>query len=123
MATKKKDDLYRLLVNLTEFDPETARPGDWLNYRAGLDTLARFGNAAMKTHIFNVGNPQRIGDLEFLRPKSDDPSGPAAARAPVRRRTATSRRCRSPRASPPSGASLRRGRDCWSPAARATSPS
>jgi hypothetical protein len=62
----KADDLYQLLVDLAEFDPELARPGDWLNYRVGLDTLARAGNERMTTHIFNVGNPQRIGTIEQI---------------------------------------------------------
>ena len=63
---KKADDLYRLLVDLAGFDPETARPGDWLNYRLGLDALARAGNERMTTRIFNVGNPQRVGTIEQI---------------------------------------------------------
>src|SRR5262245_34622321 len=60
-------DLYPLLVELANFDPELARPGDWLNSRVALDTLAGAGNAQMNTMIFNTGNPQRIGTVEQIQ--------------------------------------------------------
>jgi hypothetical protein len=64
VPTLAPEALYPLLVELANFDPELARPGDWLNYRVALDTLARAANEQLRTHIFNVGNPHRLGDLE-----------------------------------------------------------
>jgi hypothetical protein len=60
---KRTDNPYRLLVELAEFDPETARPGDWLNYQAGLTMLTVGGNVQMATHLL-VEKPLKLPDPE-----------------------------------------------------------
>jgi hypothetical protein len=64
MAKSGENELYGVLVDLANFDPDLARPGDWLNYRVGLDRLAREANQAMGTTILNVANPRLLGDIE-----------------------------------------------------------
>ena len=60
---KQVDHLYRLLVDFVEFDPETALPGDWLNYQVRLVMLRVGANVQMARHLM-VATPQRPSDPE-----------------------------------------------------------
>src|SRR5262245_39885916 len=62
--TKKTDRPYELLVELADFDPKVARPGDWLNWRYALDHLMESVRNATGAGIYNVGNPQEIAVSE-----------------------------------------------------------
>ncbi len=66
-------ELYRLLVDLAEFDPKMARPGDWLNYHAALGALTRSVGQQTGDLIFNTGDPQGLRAVEAeLRPIVED---------------------------------------------------
>ena len=64
---KKDDTLYRLLVELAEFDPEAARPGDWLNYEAGLAMIGVGGNVQLAAGIFQDRPPSGHSPEAFVR--------------------------------------------------------
>jgi hypothetical protein len=65
----KSVEAYQLLVDLAEFDPKRARPGDWLNYHAGLRELCRIVGEKVSAMIFNTGDPQGLRAVkEELQP-------------------------------------------------------
>ena len=62
-------ELYQLLVDLAELDPKLARPGDWLNFHAGLRELCRIVGEEVSAMIYNTGDPQGLRAVEEeLRP-------------------------------------------------------
>ena len=67
--TDKAKGAYQLLVDLAEFDPKGARPGDWLNYHAALRELCRIVGEEVSAMIYNTGDPQGLRAAEAnLRP-------------------------------------------------------
>src|SRR5262245_21167729 len=64
---------YELLVNLAEFDLQSARPGDWLNFHAGLIELLRLVQHKGGAVIFNTEDPLGMRAVEEeLSPIADD---------------------------------------------------
>jgi hypothetical protein len=67
--TDKATAAYHLLVDLAELDPKLARPGDWLNFHAGLRELCRIVGEEVSAMIYNTGDPQGLRAVEDeLRP-------------------------------------------------------
>ena len=64
---------YHLLVELSEFDPATASPGDWLNFEARLTELVRLVSKTASSSIRNIADPLERQALEAtLRPIHTD---------------------------------------------------